>query len=323
MRRLLLILALVATTGCFPDLPDPSVVTNLRVLAIQADPAVALFNPFEPPVITVRALVVHPTNEDLTDVTHEWGFDFGDEDFEGKEALEALIPEGPYGTSIAIDLAPLFEQREGGWLPLLLPVTYSTADDELTRDAVKLVSFLLPDPEFGQGDDDDSAAEPEEPLEPTETQAYNENPTIVAISRGDERWTAEDLSTETALDVGEATTPDGLEWTVEYFDDEPNDDLDVEIYWNSGSAGLPPEPVDDDGFSFGGPGGGGPGSRFGGGAEEEDPDLGDGELLIEEGDGSMTFGWTPSGWDEAPTPRLWIVLRDAQGGQTWQEIRPR
>lgn len=327
MSRLLLCIVALGLAGCFPDLPDQRVVANLRVLAIQADPAVATFNPFEPPVITVRALVAAPDNEDLDGVSHAWGFDFGDEDFDGRETLEGLIPEGPHSTSISIDLAPLFEEREGGWLPLLLPVTYTAEDDELARDAVKLVSFLLPDPEFGQGDDDDSAAEPEVPLAPEETELYNANPVITAIEVGEVRWAGEELSVDVPIDVGEVTTTEGLEFVVQYTDDEPTTDLQVRIYWTSGSAGLPPEPDDDDddGFGFGGGGGGGGGLRGGGLAadDEADPDLGDGQLVREEGNGSRTLGWTPSGWDDAPTPRLWIVLLDEQGGQTWQELRPR
>jgi hypothetical protein len=301
--------------GCFPDLPDVRAVTNLRVLAIQADPATGvLSNPFEPPVVTVRALVVHPDNDDLDGVEHHWGFDFGDEDFDGREVLDALIPDGPHGTSIEIDLAPLFEEREGGWLPLVLPVTYTAQDDELTRDAVKIVSFLLPDPGFFAGDDDDSA-DPEELLPPEETEAFNLNPTITAVQIGDQRWTGDDLSLDAALDVGAVTTEDGLEFILEYTDDEPTVDLNIQLYWTSGSAGLPPEPSDDR-AGFGG--------RFGRGDEDdEDADLGDGDLFRAEGAGTRTLGWTPSAAEDAPPPRLWIVLRDEQGGQTWQELRPR
>lgn len=321
MRHLpLLIVLALGMSSCFPELPDPRVVTNLRVLAIQADPAVAPFNPFEPPAITVRALVAHPANEELTDVRHDWGLDLGDEDFEGKAELEALLPDGPYGTSITLDLAPLFEQRDGGWISAALPLSYSAADEELTRDAVKLVSFLLPDPEFGTGDDDDSA-ESAPPLEQTETEIHNANPSIDAIVLGETRFEGDALGVDTVLDVGDVTTTEGLQLVVEWSDDGDREDVGVQLYWTSGSAGLPPEPGgDDDGFGFGG--GGGPGGGFGASAED-DPELGDGQLVRDETEATTTIGWTPSEWDEAPAPRLWLVLLDAQGGQTWQAIRPR
>ena len=83
MYRALSAVLVCALSGCFPQLPDPLVVDDLRVLAIQADPAVATLTTFPPPAVTVRALVVDPDDPDGTDIEHQWALELGDEDFDG------------------------------------------------------------------------------------------------------------------------------------------------------------------------------------------------------------------------------------------------
>ena len=111
MLRTIPLLLVLLSVGCFPQLPDPLVIDNLRVLAIQADPAVATLDSFPPPSVTVRALVVDPEDAEGTEIEHSWQLELGDEEFEGREQLEALVPEGPYSDELVIDFAALFEER--------------------------------------------------------------------------------------------------------------------------------------------------------------------------------------------------------------------
>ncbi len=335
-RRLALPLLLAAALGlqCFPQLPDPGLVDNLRVLAVRADPAVAVLDTYPLPTITVTALVVDPADEALSGVTHAWTLDIPD-DVEGVEQLRALVPDPPHGPSIEIVLNALFGGAGGQtavaaddtpeYLTGLLPLRYraETADDG--REAVKLVSFLIPDYSGGDdddatGDDDDSAAatralDPENP-----PAGYNENPVLASITINGGVFSAADgllPGTSEPLILGPVDPAVGLRLDLEITDDKDPDDVDADLFWTTGCPGLPPdlsmippnqhpkagECADDDSFGFGGSAA----------LDESDGDA------FGETSPARSFGWYPPAADQAA--RLFLILWDDEGGQTWQEIR--
>ena len=335
-RRLTLPLLLCGLLGtqCFPVLPDPGVIDSLRVLAVRADPAVAVLDTYPLPTLTVTALVVDPVDETLASVSHSWILDLPG-DIEGVEQLQAMVPNPPHGTSIEIDLNAMFSGAAAGpsavaaedgpeYLIAALPLRYraETADDH--REAVKLVSFLMPDfsgdDDDATGDDDDSAAaraiDPDDP--PT---GYNENPELASLTINGGVFTAVDgliPGPSTAMVVGPVSPAEGLRLDLEVTDDKDPDDVSADLFWTAGCPGLPldlsmippsehpkeGECPENDSFGFGGSAtlGEGESSGFGG---DDGP--------------ARAFGWHPS--SEGLSARLFLVLRDAEGGQTWQEIR--
>ncbi len=327
---------LICATSCFPTLPNEYEITNLRVLAVQASPANLLLNQWPIPPITMNALVVDPDDPDLENVEHTWELDVPD-DFEGAEELEALLPDGPYGTSLAIDLSVLFGARDTTWTQGLLPFRYTAKNDSLTREAIKFAYFLVPEIDLGDdddsapgddddsapGDDDDSApgddddAGPPAPAEPELPPEYNENPRLLTLTVGDAVFSLDAGTlpgTGGPLYVGEVDAEEGLRFEIEVLDDKSPNDVSAEVYWTHGTPGLPSnDPLselrgDDDDDDDGGGGG------FGGdSASLNTTFLGP----------DREFGWTPP--DEAPSNgpvRLFLILVDDDGGVSWQEIRP-
>ena len=321
MYRALSAVLVCALSGCFPQLPDPLVVDDLRVLAIQADPAVATLTTFPPPAVTVRALVVDPDDPDGTDIEHQWALELGDEDFDGRDRLEALLPEGPYDDRLTVDFAALFEERsEVEWSFTQLPLGYDATLGDLKRESVKLVPFLVPQievpdspepggkpvtvPAFPQG-----PPGPTEPTEPPELpEEWNANPVLTELRRvGGETWTLEDGTLpgpDAPLYVGPVTAEEGLHFFIEVADNTSTSRLSVELFRTTGRPGLP-DP------------------------EEEEPDRENlanfgnlGSPVLDDELEPREFGWTPWSDGDEREARLFLVLRDASGGQSWQEIRP-
>jgi hypothetical protein len=348
------LLAATCALSCFPELPDPTVIDNLRVLAIQSDPATARLQGFPLPSVTVTALVVDPVNAELSDATHSWSLDLP----EGVDAssiadLQRLLPPGPHGPTLVLDFGAGFA-REDHALPALvagvLPLRYEVETPRDRRAAVKLVYFLLPDwgddddsagddddsSIFPWGDDDDSSTLPwgddddsspaEDPWESVE--AFNENPEIVSIRIGDQSFPAEGAQLpgiNAALLIGDVAEA-GVTLVVEVADDKDLETLDVTLFRSAGCANLKPE----DSGGGGRPGGAGAGTAgsaddspcgdasggfgfgggFGGGGDE------DADHSLRE------FAWRPLPGESSAGARLFLVLRDEDGGQTWQELRP-
>ena len=323
---------LILTTGCFPSLPDDKLVDNLRVLAINVDPAVARLDQFPPPEVTVTALTVHPDDEELADAQHTWTWELGDD--VDREVFDALLPEGPHGAAITLDLAALLEQR-GGEIEFIngaLPLKYVVEYDGDHRNTIKLVHFLIPSfaapdgerdelgPSLPNDDDDDGPPPPPSPLPEVEV---NLNPEIVKIEVGGQAEfsvEAEDLPGTSAPVYGGEVDEDGLTITVTVADDQDVGDLRVRLMRTSGCPSLklelpfgpggqaPPSDPEDpcgDSETFGGGGGGG--GPFG--EEDATPE-------------TREFDWRPYPGESSEGTRLWVVVRDGDGAQTWQEIRP-
>ncbi len=301
------LLVLVAWSGlqCFPDLPDEGLIDNLRVLAVQADPATAVLDTWPAPTITVTALVVEPDDEDLSGAAHGWSLAL-DEDMEGNEVLQAMVPDPPHGTSVVIDPGAAMS-RSGEFFAAMLPLQYvvTTADD--SREAMKLVSFFVPDWEAG---DDDSAAPTGDDELP---EGHNVNPSFASITFDDGvALGADDLpGIAGPVYAGEVDPALGLRIAVEVADDKDPEDVEVDLYWTGGCPGLPP---DEDTLA----------GRGAGAADGECPDTdagwGESSTRIGDMEQGAEFGWTPP--DDVTGVRLFVVLLDAEGGQAWQEIRP-
>jgi len=339
------VLVAAGATSCFPELPNEYEITNLRVLALKADPANLRLDQWPLPPITMKALVVDPTDEALEGVEHTWALELPD-DFEGAEELEELIPDGPYGPTLEVDLAALFGARETTWTQGLLPLRYTAADDELTREAIKFAYFLVPEIDLGDdddsagddddsagddddsaGDDDDSAGDdddlPDPPAEGEEElpESYNENPTLVSLTVGTTTFSIEagTLPGEAGpLYVGAVDREDGLRFEIEVADDKTASDVDAQVYWTHGSPGLPADS---------------PFADVEGAPKTDDDD--DDESSNPYGSESASlntafftpdreFGWTPPSESPPATEpiRLFLILVDDDGGQSWQEIRP-
>ncbi len=345
MKRLALVFA-VLVTACFPSLPDEAVVSNLRVLAIQADPAVATFDQYPLPVITVRALVVDPDDPAGEDIEHQWALQLGDEDFDGREQLEALIPAAPHGPKIEIDFGASQGRAEViGWVLAQLPLGYTATLRDEERETVKLVPFLSPEfeappetpppdltqpvsaplptgPPTGPPPEIPGDSEPEAPELPDE---WNENPALSALRLEDGTEWSQDEGTlpglEAPLYVGSVDPYEGLHFHIEVTDDSSTERLSVELFRTSGSAGLPQE---EDNEGWGGP--------FSTTLTREEREAEEKENRSTFGSGGNTvlddplipreFGWTPWLDPGDRVARLFLVLRDDDGGQSWQEIRP-
>ncbi len=339
-RRLalpLLLAGLLAGLGslqCFPQLPDPGLVDSLRVLAVRADPAVAVLDTYPLPTLTVTALVVDPADESLGGVTHTWSLDLPD-GLDDLEALLALVPDPPHGPSIEIDLNAMLGGSVGGaataeddgpdYLLAALPLHYRAETDDDHRETVKLIYWLLPD--YGGGDDDDGASDDDDSaaarvFDPEDPPAgYNENPVLVSLTINGGVFSAADgllPGPSEPMVAGPVDAEVGLRLDVELTDDKDPNDVSVDLFWTAGCPGLPPDlsmiPPNEhpkegecpDSESFG----------FGGSASIDEGDGGGG---FGEDSPSRAFGWHPAAPDQ--TARLFLVLRDAEGGQTWQEIR--
>ena len=334
-RRLALPLLLCGALGtqCFPQLPDPGVVDSLRVLAVRSDPAVALLDTYPLPTVTVTALVVDPADESLASVTHTWSLELPEE-LDDLDALQALVPDPPHGPSIEIDLnqmlagpggqATLADDDGPEYLLAGLPLKYRAESADDHREAIKLLYWLVPDfggddDDDGTGDDDDSAAaraiDPENP-----PAGYNENPTLTSLTVNGGVFTAEGGlipgPTEPMV-VGPISPTEGLRLDLEVADDKDPEDVKADLFWTAGCPGLPldlstippsehpkeDECPDDEAFGFGGS------ARI---YDEDDGGFGtDGP--------ARAFGWHPPTGGLAA--RLFLILWDAEGGQTWQEIR--
>jgi len=317
--RLLLVSVVWLLSGCFPQLPDPLVIDNLRVLAIQSDPAVATLTGFPPPSVTVRALVVDPDDPEGTEIDHSWEMDLGEEDFDGRDRLEALVPEGPYGSEVTLDFGALFEERdEAEWSFTQLPLGYTSQLGDLTRKSVKLVPFLVPEfnsgePSGGGGDPvtepiPEFSGPPPAPELPELPEDWNANPILTELRRvGGDTWSVEEGTlpgSAAPLYVGPVEPSEGLHFFIEVDDDTPTSRLSVELFRTTGWPGLPVE-------------------------GEEEPDrenLGNfgnlGTPILDDELEPREFGWTPWSEGDDRVARLFLVLRDSEGGQSWQELRP-
>jgi len=347
--RVILVVCALLIGSCFPQLPDPLVVDDLRVLAVQVSPASVLLSSQPLPKVTVRALTVDPEDPEGRTINHSWGLALGAADFDGIERLEALLPKDATGPEIELDFSALFARDEVVWTLGRLPLEYFADNGQLVRESIKIVNFLTPElqvsgddddsasggcsvgddddsavdgPPFGGGgfpggDDDDSApfggfsGSDSGASLPTELpEDWNANPTFTRIERvGAQSWSVEEgtLSGPTeALYVGEVSSDTGLHLRIEVSDDQPTSLLSVEMFRTTGRAGLPDpdaDPEDENQDST---------ANFGSG---DSPVLDD-ELIPRE------FGWTPFRDANERNPRLFLVLRDREGGQTWQEIIP-
>jgi hypothetical protein len=347
MRRItpisLLLLLALGASSCFPTLPDRLLVDNLRVLAVNVDPPTANLMDWPTPVITVTALTVEPGNEELEGLTHRWRFDLP----EGEEwdAMQELLPEEPHGPQITIELAKLFEQPEARgesgdgaredaveWIQGVLPLNYLVESEDDHRETVKLVTFLMPD--LSPGDDDDSAGDDDDDsaatddddddaAPPTLEDLTNLMPAFVSISVGETTWTADELpGPDAPLYIGPIDGA-GAIIDVGVDDDDPLDELGVSLYRTAGCDNLPPEEYelgsDAEGTGFGG----GRGGIF----QSDDP-CGDDNYRTPRGNDDdpdwsvQGRTWRPLDGETSADVRLWIVLHDQHGAQTWQELRP-
>ena len=325
LRVVLACLLAAGVSSCFPELPDPRLIDNLRVLAIQADPATADFTGFPPPLITVTALVVDPADPDLSEVDHSWGLELPDDvdldDFEG------MLPPGPYGTSLTVDISGNTARDDTvpeGLVLGVLPLRYEARSEDDHRAAVKLVSFVLPDLDGTTGRPFYEGNKVEVPPDPEGL--INENPRIVSIQVGDGRTfqsADEELpGINDALFVGSVDEA-GVEFTIEIADDGALDELSVSLYRTTGCPDLAPDELEllesrmttmpqaksDDPCGEDG----GAGSAYGGGydlpGDEEEPSI-------------KRLPWRPFPGQTSEGARLFVVLRDEDGGQSWQELRP-
>ena len=384
LRISAVLLAASYLVSCFPELPDETLVDNLRVLAIQADPATANLLAFPPALVTVTALVVDPDDPDLSDATHTWSLELPEGvDSESLEGLQRLLPAEPHGTSLVLDFSVGFARDDDDVLPELvegiLPLRYEVVTPRDNRAAVKLVRFLLPDlgddddsagddddsassarsddddsagdDDDSAGDDDDSAGDDDDSAGDDDDSAgddddsegfpwgddddsafpenpwgsvpeFNQNPEIISIRIGEQSFPAEGTQLpglNAALLIGDVPEA-GVTLSIEVSDDTDLAALNVELFRTAGCPNLKPEESDNGRR----PGAGNPGSAnddpcsgeesggfsFGGGSDEDE-------------DFSMReFAWRPLPGESSAGTRLFVVLRDKSGGQTWQELRP-
>lgn len=360
MQRLTLLLALsFALPGCFPTFPDEGALKNLRTIAIQQDPAVAILDGQSFPQVTIRALVIDPLDEELEQVTHTWALDLPD-DFEDTEFTDGLIPDGPWTNILDLDFSALLGSGQAGppegnsgrddivpptFFPVeynagLLPLTYFAENDEQSRESLKFVNFLVPDFENLPLPPTAPGTRPQQAyLEALEAgaalgtpPAWNANPNItkIIVNEGEQVFEGEQITEHlTAIDIGVVDGGTGVRFDVELEDDKDIVDSDVEIYWTHGQPGLPvdPDAEDSDDGGFGGFGGGPAGESKCYEPTDGDPEAQDGEGfgggagLSEAFQPDRAFGWTaPCSVMTGPV-RLFLIARDGEGGVAWQELR--
>ena len=349
-RLALLAAATLLGAGCFPTFPDEGALKNLRIVAMQQDPAVLLLDGTQLPRVTVRSLTVDPVDQDLEATTHTWTLDLPD-DFEGAEFLEELVPDGPYSEEVALDFGALLaggarDEDSGArdsieppqFLPTdytagLLPLTYTAENDELVREGLKFVDFLVPDfenlptpsfdPPWYRPSVEYAEALAERAAEgPPEGWNANPNFTKIIVNQGEQEFEAFEVpGLDEALDIGTIAPGEGLRIDVEIEDDKEADSTDVDFYWTHGTPGLPVE-ADE------GPGGfGGGDSTSGAEPAEGEPEAQDGEGfgggagLSEAFEPDRAFGWTAPALVRQGPIRLFVVARDGEGGVAWQELR--
>lgn len=309
MRRLLALVAVAAgVASCYPELPDERFIDNLRVLAIQQEPATWSMHTGAAPPLWLRALTVDPEDVDGAGVTHLWELAL-DDDFEGVEQLRALLPDPPHGPDIELDLAAL-AGRDEVVSSTVLPFRYLADDGELTREALRLVYLDLP--EGPPGDDDDSADEP--------AAAAAVNPRITELRLGDDRvFGADDLPpVGEPLFIGAVDPDAGIALEVDVEADPAAGHTQATLFWTAGCPGLPelfdlstgsdsscPTTVQD--------------------GMEEQADFYEAWYGFDSQDDAAErrrFAWFPLVDMGGRTPRLFLVLLDDRGGQSWLELRP-
>jgi hypothetical protein len=275
-------LAPLVLAGCFPTLPDPLWLQDLRVLGVQSNPATvaAAFEP--PPVVTVHALVVDPDDPELEATSHSWGLQL-DGDNPALSPLAALLPSETPSPTLSFDfqLLPAGLRSE---LVGALPLRYVADNGEVSREAVKVVPFLPAEVPFG-----------------------NQNPRILTVTEVDgPSWSAADGSLPgiaAPLYIGSREPGEDFHFTIELDDDTGDVPLEVSMFWTSGRAGLAgaePEDTDADGTA-----------SFGSG----DLPVLDDEIKPRE------FGWTATDRFPERVARIFLIVRDELGAQTWQEMR--
>ena len=353
------VLAAIGALSCFPELPDETLVDNLRVLAVQSDPATANLFSFPLPSVTVTALVVDPEDPDLADATHTWTLELPEgADAEVAEQLQRLLPPQPHGPSLVLDFAAGFARDDHDSLPELvegiLPLRYEVETPRDQRSAVKLVHFLLPelgDDDDSAGDDDDSAAFPwgddddsaafpwgddddsaafpwgdDDDSSSSEDEAGslqegNRNPEIVSITVGEQVFSAQagQLPGIVGPVLIGAVSEDGISMSVQVGDDADLEALSVEVFRTAGCPNLKPE----GGLRDGPPGGPAASASDSDPCGDESGGFGFGGDSDEEVDQSIReFAWRPLPGAASSGARLFVVLRDEDGGQSWQELRP-
>ena len=359
LRLSAVLLAGTSVVSCFPELPDSTLVDNLRVLAIQSDPATTNLSSFPLPSVTVTALVVDPEAPELGDATHTWSLELPEEADSGSiDDLQRLLPTGPHGPTLVLDFASGLARDGEETLPELtegiLPLRYEVETPRNQRAAVKLVHFLIPDlgddddsagddddlsgdddsSSFPWGDDDDSSSFPWGDDDDSSSlvgssdpeEAFNRNPEIVSIDIGDQSFPAEGAQLpgiNAALligTVGEA----GVSLSIKVADDTDLETLDVTLFRTAGCPSLKPEDSGGGGW-LGGSAGGNAGASGDAVCEEEDSGFGFGFGGRDDEDGDPStreVAWRPLPGESSAGARLFVVLRDEGGGQTWQELRP-
>ncbi len=280
--------------SCGSDAYNPWHLQELTAFAIQTDPATAVLGQLPQPPITVTALAIDPADPDLSGATHTWWWDIED-GVEGAELLTAMLPDGPHGPSIELDptALALYWASPEETVTASLPLHYRVEATGEAFDAVKLVTLIAPAADEWHDTD-------------TRPDDYNENPRITALSINDDLAIIDDDGTILGIHtpvVLPSTEPDtGLHIRIRVEDDDDPDLTFAYLVWTAGCAQLPTadsvardECPEITGWVYGGT-----------------ATLGDQYVPRE-------FGWTPlSDTEEA---RLFIVIKDAEGGLSWQEIR--
>jgi len=348
LKQTLIGLSAALLAGCFPTFPDEGAIKDLRVVAIQQDPAVAVLDTFPFPTVTLTALVVDPTDPELDASSHAWSLDLPD-DFEGAELLEELVPAAPHTEQITVDLNALAggvggrdEITPPDFLPAteygagLLPINYVVDNGERDREAVKFLNFLVPDfenavlPAFGPAGYRPVDAYNEALANTPETpEGWNANPNItkILVNEGEQTIEGEMLTNGlSAIDIGLVEGGAGVRFDVEVEDDKLAVDVDVQLYWTHGTPGLPQGEEGQPGGGFNATNPDGDPSKCvepaEGDPEAQDSEgFGSGSDLSEGFEPDRAFGWTaPCAVNSGPM-RLFLIARDDDGGVSWQELR--
>ncbi len=291
--------------SCSSEAYNPWLLQELAAFAIQTDPATTVLDTLPQPPITVTALAIDPADPTLSDASHSWWWDIGD-DVEGADVLTSMIPDGPHGPTVELDptaLTLLWASPEET-LSASLPLHYRVETAEAEFDAVKLVSLIAPAPdEWEDSGDDDDSAEGDGSARP---EGYNENPRITALSINQDVEIVDDqgsvLGIHTPVLVPSAEPDVGLHIRIRVEDDKDPGDTFGYMVWTAGCARLPTEDsvARDECPAI-------TGWVYGCTATLGDPYV------------PREFGWSPL--SDTADARLFIVVKDLEGGLAWQEIR--